>query len=552
MRTVDDPTAVLQAAREAHRQRDWPRAREAFVAAREALPLSGDDLDALADATWWLGQVDEFVAIGDAAFRRHLDADQPGDAAMTALGVGVSLLLRGDEAEGSGWIGRAARLLEGLPEGPEHGYIRYVTAVEGGLGGGDLQPVAEAAREVQAIGRRHDDPTLVAAGIVGEGRALVRRGEVDRGLRLLDEAMIAVLHQDLDPEWAGNVYCHLMAACHELADVGRAREWTEATSAWLSTLPAAVLFTGICRVHRSQVLQVAGQWDRAEQEAARVLEDLAEMHVASVAEAHYQLGELRRLRGDLDGAQESYGRARRQGRDPQPGAALLLHARGRPAPAMAAIRAALHAAGPDRLARVRLVAAQVEIALAVDDLATARGACSELEATAARCGTSGLEAAALHWRGAVSLAAGHAEEALPALRAACRRWNEVSAPYDAARTCVLLGRVYDALGDREASAAELAAAGATFERLGAVVDQEAVASLTGDRAIPGGLTEREVEVLALVAAGGTNREVAAELVLSEKTVARHLANIFVKLDVSTRTEAAAFAFTHGLVRSGPA
>ena len=213
-------------------------------------------------------------------------------------------------------------------------------------------------------------------------------------MALLDEAMLAVRSGELGPEWAGNIYCHLMTAFTELADVRRAAEWTDATSRWLATLPAAVLFTGICRVHRSQVLQRRGAWAQAEREAALVCAELADLQVAGAAEGHYQVGEIRRLRGDLDGAEAAYREAHRLGRDPQPGLALLRLAQGRAAAAAASV---VH----DRLARARLCAAQVEIALAVDDPGTARSACDELERAASTYRSSGLEAVAVQARGAV-------------------------------------------------------------------------------------------------------------------------------------------------------
>jgi DNA-binding NarL/FixJ family response regulator len=337
-----------------------------------------------------------------------------------------------------------------------------------------------------------------------------------------------------------------MAAFHELADVRRAAEWTEATSRWLAGLPPAVLFTGICRVHRSQVMARKGAWAQAEREAALVCQDLADLHVAGAAEGHYQLGELHRLRGDLAAAEAAYLRAHELDRDPQPGLALLRLAQGRAATASASIRAALTAVTHDRLARARLCAAQVEIALAAGDAGTAGRACDELTRTASTYGSSGLEAAALQARGAVLLAGGQAEAALPTLRAACRRWLELDAPYDAARVRLLLAGTYQALGDADAALRELDAAEVVFERLGATLDVREVAARRGPAALPGGLTGREAEVLALVAAGRSNREIAAALVLSHKTVARHLSNIFAKLGVSSRTQAAAYAFEHGL------
>jgi DNA-binding NarL/FixJ family response regulator len=536
---------VLEAARDAYRRHDWAGAREGFLAARAAGELAAADLDALADAAWWLGEAEEASAVLEAAYRRHLDEGRPGGAAMAAVGVAVNHLLRGDGVVGSGWLGRARRLVRDQPEGAEHGYLLYLE-LEGALGGDDPATVVETARRVREIGRRHADPNLVAAGDLFEGRVLVRQGRMAEGMALLGEAMLAVLSGELRPEYAGNVYCHLMAAFSELADVRRAAEWTEATGRWLATLPAAVLFTGVCRVHRSQVLQRKGAWAQAEREAALVCQDLADLHVEGAAEGHYQLGELRRLRGDLEGAEAAYLQAHALGRDPQPGLALLRLAQGRAATAAASIRAALTAATSDRLARAWLCAAQVEVALAAGDLEAAGRASDELDRTAATYGSSGLEAAALQARGAVLLAGGRPEAALPTLRAACRRWQELDAPYDAARVRLLLSRAYRALGDADAAGRELDAAGAVFERLGATPDVDRVAALRGRPSLPAGLTGREAEVLALVAAGRTNREIAEQLVLSHKTVARHLSNIFAKLEVTSRTQAAAYAFQHGL------
>ena len=543
---MEDVTGLLEAARDAHRRHDWADARDRFGAARAAGELAAADLEALADAAWWLGDLPEASAVLEEAYRRRLDDGRPRQAAMAAIGIAVNHFLGGDEVVGAGWLGRAQRLLRDQPEQAEHGYLLYLE-LEGALDGGDDDAVAAMAGRVRDIGRRHRDPNLVAAGDLFEGRALVRQGRVAEGMALLDEAMLAVLSGELRPEYAGNVYCHLMAAFHELADVRRAAEWTEATGRWLAGLPAAVVFTGICRVHRSQVMARRGAWAEAEREAALVCQDLADLHVAVAAEGHYQLGELRRLRGDLAGAEAAYRRAHGLGRDPQPGLALLRLAQGRAATAAASIRAALTAVTHDRLARARLCAAQVEIALAAGDAATAGRACDELAGTASTYGSSGLEAAALQARGAVLLAGGRAEAALPTLRAACRRWQELDAPYDAARVRLLLAGTYQALGDADAALRELDAAQAVFERLGATLDAGQVAAARrGREALPGGLTGREAEVLALVAAGRSNREIAEALVLSPKTVARHLSNIFAKLGVTSRTQAAAYAFEHGL------
>jgi DNA-binding NarL/FixJ family response regulator len=560
----DEREALLAAARAAYRAHAWPAALEGFRAARAGGSLPAQDLSALADAAWWLGRVDESIAEGERAYRAHLEEGRPRAAAWTAIGVAVNFLLRGDEAVGSGWIGRAARLLADEPECVEQGYLAYLLEIEGALDSPDRDAVLAAARRVREMGRRYDDPNLVAASLLGEGRVLLRMGQVAQGMALLDEAMATVLSGDVAPDWAGNIYCHMMAACIELADLRRARQWVAATESWLDALPAAVLFTGICRVHRSQVLQAGGQWDRAEEEAARVCAELADIARTVTGEGYYQLGELRRLRGQLDAAEAAYQRAHRLGRDPQPRLALLRCLQGRSAAALASVRAALLATAgrtpaepagwvgqaANRLVRARLLTAAVDIALAAGAVAEADAAAAELATIAEEFASPGFTAAGEQARGAVLLARDRPAEALPVLRSACHRWQELDAPYDCARVRVLLAAAYQALGDADGAELELAAAAEVFETLGAGPDAAAVAAQRGLLTPPGGLTEREAEVLACLAAGSSNREIAAALVISEKTVARHLSNIFTKLGVTSRTAAAAYAHRHGIPARG--
>jgi DNA-binding NarL/FixJ family response regulator len=531
----------LAVARTAFAARDWTVARDGFVAARGDLPLDADDLNSLAEAAWWLGLMDESLAAREAAYERYLEKSDNRRAAMRAFDIAYAYFLRGDETVGGGWINRAQRLVENEPDCAEQGYLLYFT-VETSLDGGE-ETMAKA-RAVQAVGRRHADPNLIAAGIVAEGRVLIRLGRASEGVALLDEGMLEASSESLAPNWAGNVYCHLMAACYELGDIRRAAAWTQSTSEWCDRMAPAVLFKGICRVHRAQVMQIRGAWTEAEQEAERVCADAAGIHVGIVAEGHYQIGEIRRLRGDLDGAEAAYRQAHELGRDPEPGLALLRLAQGRADAAAALIRSAL-AGISDPLARARLLAAQVEIAIAAADAVTASAAADELDAVAAAYQSSGLQATAKRCRGAALLANGLVEEALSTLRTACSGWTELEAPYDCAKVRVLLARAYRQLGDTESSDRELDAARAAFAELGAALDaKQASAERRG--MFPNGLTAREAAVLALVAAGSTNREIADALVLSQKTVERHLSNVFTKLDVTTRTAAARFAFEHGI------
>lgn len=534
-------TDVLQPARDAYERRDWRRAFELYQEADGQVELSGADAGALADAAWWTGRIDESNQAYERAYRRHLDGGQHRAAAMCAVGLAVNLLLRGDEVVGSAWLTRAARLLDDDRDCVEYGYILFVTEVEANFGAADAPGALEAARLVQELGRRHDDPNLVVGGTMGEGRILINRGAVQEGVARLDEALVMLLTEDLSPAWAGDIYCNLMSSAVDMVDVQRATAWTEATSTWLAGQSAAVLFTGICRLHRSQVLQLRGSWPEAFAEAEQASTDLEQIAPRTAGEAYYQLGEIHRLRGMAAAAEQAYSAAHRLGREPQPGIALLHLSRGHVGTAAASIRAAL-VAESHRLARARLCLAQVEIALTAGDDATARKAAEELAETAAHYGSSGLEVMARHAYGAVMLASGHPEEALPVLRESCHRWHDFDAPLESARVRLLLAEAYRALGDEDAAAREEAAAAAVYDSLGAVRP----VTENGAAALPRGLTAREAEVLALVAAGKSNREVAADLVISEKTVARHLANIFTKLDVSSRTAATAFAFENGL------
>ena len=542
----------LAAARAAFGRRDWQAAYDGLRAAREAevTDLGGADLDAYAEAAHWLGLPTDVVEGYTAAHRAHVAAGAPRAAALSAFMLAVHLRIQGEGAQADGWIARAHRLLaDAEDEGREHGYPLYLDTAR--LMGVDLDAALASARRMQELGRRHGDETLVALGVFFEGRTLIKQARVREGRALLDEAMVSALSDELQPMWTGAIYCGLLDACHEMADLRRAVEWTEATRRWTAPLPAASLYPGICRVHWAEVLQVQGQWEQAEAEALDACRTMADIDVFVVADGYYEVGEIRRRRGDLVGAAEAYTRAHELGRDPQPGAALVCLAEGRVDAAQGSIAAAIAASTGSRLEQAPLHAAQVEIALAAGDVPRAEAAAAEVAATAEAFESPGLLAVAARCAGAVALARGEAVTALSALRMACSRWGELDAPYEQARCRVLLGRAYEQLDDHDGAARELAAARTCFERLGAATDLAALAP--GDE--PGAtaaatddipLSPRELEVLRIVATGRTNREIAERLYLSEKTVARHVSNIFTKLGVSSRAAATAYAFSHGL------
>lgn len=537
-------TPTLDQARDAYRRREWRSALEGF---REATGhLTTDDVRALADCHWWLGDLAETNRLLESAHRRYLEEGRPEDAARAAMEVAINHFLRGDDALGSGWMGRALRLAQDLPPGPIHGYLTYVVEVEANWRRTEPDKVVGAARRVREIGLRHQDPNLIAASLNGEGRFLLERGRVAEGMALLDEAMITVLTGDLVPDWAGNIYCNTIAACHRVGDLKRMTKWTEATEDWLRGLSAAVVFAGICAVHRVQLMVLNGQWEKAETEGLRIAREQAGVKIATESEAWYQVGEVRRLRGQLSAAEEAYRVAHERGRYPQPGLARLRLAEGNLEAAAASIRSAL-VATDDPLRRAGLCSAAVEIALAAGDLAAADDACNELTRIADLYRTSGMEVEAIGASGALALARGEPERALPLLQRACALWRELNAPHQAASVCLLLARAFRSLGDDDAAELELATASATFERLGAALDAAVAAGMRGGSEPRFGLSRREREVLALVASGRSNRRIAEELFISEKTVARHLSNIFAKLGVNTRVEAARFAYEQRMV-----
>jgi DNA-binding CsgD family transcriptional regulator len=536
-------TALLESGRLAYARSAWAEAHEQLTAADGDSPLGADDLELLATATYMLGREQEYVGVLERAHRAHVEEGELLRAARAAFWLGLQLALRGEVGGATGWFGRAQRLVDRAGRDTvEQGYLRLMDAhlqAQSAEWGAALATTRESAETAA----RHGDADLLALALMDQGHYLLRLGQVDGGVRLLDEAMVAVTAGELSPVVTGLVYCSVIDGCHEASELRRAREWTTALTRWCDEQPDLVSFTGRCLVHRAEIMQLDGAWEEALEEARRAAARSG-MSRAGVASAHYRQGEILRLRGRLAEAEEAYRRASASGREPQPGLSLLRLAQGNEDAAVAAVRRALGESA-DPVQRAALLPAFIEVLLAAGENDEAEGAAAELERIAESYAGGALPAAAAHARGAVSLARGDARSALTALRAAERIWRELEAPYEGARVRALVGQACRELGDDDTAALELDAARAVFEELGAVRDAALlVGSDTPERH---GLTDRELEVLRLVAAGRSNREIAEALVISEHTVARHLQNIFGKLSVSSRTAAGAFAFEHGLV-----
>jgi ATP/maltotriose-dependent transcriptional regulator MalT len=536
-------TEALERGREAYARRAWLEAHDVLASANEGGLLGASDFELLSTASFMLGRDDDCIAWLERAHLAYLESGETLRAVRCAAWIGLNLAARGEIGPASGWLGRAQRLVEPLGECAERGYL-LLPAMFRHEGAGDLAAAAAVAEEAVRVGERFGDRDLFALAIHGQGHMLIRDGRVPEGLALLDEAMVAVTAEEVSPIVTGLVYCGVILACQEVYEVRRAREWTRALEDWWALQPEMVAFTGRCLVHRAEILQLDGDWPDALDEARRAGERFAATRNPAAGLACYRQAELLRLQGDFAGSERAYKESSRFGWEPQPGLAQLRLAQGRTDAAVSAIRRA-ESATINPVERARLLPAFVEILLAAGDVDSARRACGELEELTRGYASAMLDALTAQARGAVHLAAGEPRDALVALRRASEIWNALDVPYEIARTRALVGDACRALGDEESAVLEHDAARSIFERLGATPDLGRVG--TAHRPVDHGLSPRELEVLELVAAGKTNREIAASLVISEHTVARHLQNMYAKLGVSSRAAATAYAFEHDLV-----
>jgi DNA-binding NarL/FixJ family response regulator len=538
----------LDRGRESYAAHEWQDAYQAFCDADRTAPLGPGDLDLLATSAYMVGRDEEWARHLERAHRAYLDAGEPLRAVRCAFWLSLNLALHRETGRATGWLGRGRRLLERVEhDSVERGYLLVPVAV-GHHAAGEYGAAHSAAAAAAAIGERFGDADLFAVAVHEQGNILVEQGRVAEGLALLDEAMVAVTSGELSPIVTGLVYCSVIDGCRRAFELRRAQEWTNALARWCEQQPAMVAFTGKCLVDRAAIMLLRGAWPDALAEARRAGERCAQVsNPRAAGEALYCEGEIHRLRGELAAAEEAYREASRRGPEAQPGLALLRLAQGKRQAAIAAIRRVLEETY-DRPRRARLLPAHVDIALAAGEVAEARRACAELEEIADDFDSRMLRAIAAHARGAVELER-DPRQASVALHGAREAWQELDAPYEAARVRVLMALACRALGDDDAAAWELEEARGAFAALGAAPDVARVDALA--RGSPPtdvhGLTLRELQVLRLIASGETNKAIAAELVLSERTVDRHVSNIFTKLGLSSRAAATAFAYEHELV-----
>ncbi|WP_266114855.1 LuxR family transcriptional regulator [Aldersonia sp. NBC_00410] len=535
----------VEQGRAAFAESSWRRAFDCLAQVDPA-SLTADDLELLASSAYLTGQHAESTAAWARAYDAQLATGRPDRAAGCAYWLVFGLLNRGEFASAGGWITKAMRVLDtaGI-DCVQRGYLASAIAVQQ-LWQGRPTEALDGALAIADIAERFHDPDLRSLAGLIHSQVLVQRGEFTGGIARLDEIMVGVIGGEVSAPVAGLVFCAVIGVCNDLFDLDRAREWSSALAQFCDRQPDLIPYSAACQVHRAEIMRLHGDWTDAVLTAQRARErSVLATDQVSAGESFYLLGELRRLRGEFDASEEAYWRASEYGRDPQPGLALLRHAQGQPETAVRTI-ARLHSEPQPRdVLRANVLVAYVEIMVSAGDLDAAGAAAEELGRTAERYDAPYLHAVADHRGGEVLLARGEAGAALARLRKALERWRGLGAPYEAARVRELIGRACAGLGDDDSAKLEFDAARAAFTALGAVPDAARLIPVSESGA--GGLTARELEVLRAVASGKTNRAVAAELFLSEKTIARHLSNIFTKLGVGTRSAATRYAFEQHLL-----
>jgi ATP/maltotriose-dependent transcriptional regulator MalT len=535
----------LEHGRDCYRRRAWREAYGALLRADQALPLDVADLDRAATAAYLTGRDLEFQHILERLYRLSVETGEGRRGARAAFWLSLMCMLRGENGRSNAWTARGQRLVEDH-DCVERGYMA-ATIAERQLRQGQADAAFATASQIVQVAEAFGDADLAATARHAQGRALIQRGDVVAGLKYLDEAMLAVVAGELLPIMTGLLYCSVIDTCRQVCALGRAREWTAAFSVMCEQQPEMVAFNGVCLVHRSEILQLQGTWPEALAEARRACDRARRLDRKPPAAALYQEAEIHRLRGEFDKAEDAYRAASELGVEPQPGLALLRLAQGRLDAACAAIRR-LTSATSDRVRRAAVLPAHLEIMLASGDLEEARRARDQVRELAHDFDADALRAVAAYADGAIAVVDGHAQAALDSLQCAFSLWQRLDAPYEAARVRVVIGQACRALGDEEAAELEFRAAKCVFERLGARPDVERLdAAHTPARPVRRSpLTARELHVLRLISTGRTNRQIAHELTLSERTIDRHVANILTKLDVRSRTAATTYAYDHKL------
>ena len=471
----------IEEARAAVDRQAW---RAAYAAYSSVTPsdLTPSDHESYGEAAWWSGKLDEAIALRERAYAAYSGAGDTLGAARMALTLAWDYEGRGSFAVAGGWEASAERLLTDQPESPEHGRLLLTKALTALFAQGDIQAAATLFDEAFELAKRVGDRDVQMLALTGKGKTFIKAGQIDEGLALLDEATASAMCGDLRAHSTGLVYCITISTCQDLGDYRRAAEWTETANRWCDRLDVSG-FPGACRIHRAEALRLRGDWSAAEDQALAACEELRDFDRNITASGYYEIGEIRRRRGDFAGAEDAYRTANELGRDPQPGLALLRLTEGKADAALSAVTHSL-ASTDDRIFRLRRLPAQAEIALGAGDLKTARDAAEELEVIVDSYKIGKQRAIAFDaivnvTRGQIRLAERDWDGAIEALQHARAEWQQIGAPYETARARMLLGIAYQRRGESEGATVELEGALGTFEQLGAQPDADRTKELLG-------------------------------------------------------------------------
>ena len=525
----------LETARDAYSRGDWRTAYDHFTQAQNTAELTTDDLSSYGLAAWRLGHGRHSMQLSEQAFNRLNAANDTQGAAMKAVEVALQWFNGGDLTITRVWINRARRLHDKQPDDQVLAYLLYVDSLVA-IDEGRNDVAAQLAERAPRSHRRDSTtPASTPCAPPPAASPCCPFARTTEAFAQLDEAMMPVLADQVPVDWAGDIYCAVIYECHRLADLNRMKTWFDAMEVWRKGPQVSASWYGTtCEVHKMDLHSATKDYHQVEQRLLDAIGALGDFP-GTAGKGYYELGEIRRRKGDIDGARAAFATARDHNKDPQPGEALLRCHLGEDAAAATDLRMRMDAEQDD-INRTRLLPAAVEIALARNKVDEADHYCTELEAGAEKFDSPGFRAWARHARGAVLVKQGRYADALPVLQDALRRYRSTQCRYEMAQVYEWMSLARHGSGDTAGAADDAANAEAIYQQLGAVPSQTVPSEVA-----PGGLTKRELEVLAGVAAGAANRDVAKKLFISEKTVGRHLANIYVKLGVSSRTAAAAWA-----------
>ncbi|SMO37080.1 helix-turn-helix transcriptional regulator [Fodinibius sediminis] len=540
---------ILEQGRQAFRHQSWGEAYTRLSSAKREIQLEAKDLELLARAAYLTGRIPECIDIWTGAHHRFIKQGDTRRAAACAFWVGMVLFNQGERAQGGGWMARARRLIAEKYEQDcaEAGFLMIPEALHH-LRKGQAESAHKLFSRAADIGKNCDNRDLLILGRLGRGQALIQQNEIARGTTLFDEIMVGVVSDEVSPMVAGIVYCAVIESCQKIYDLPRAHEWTKALGRWCDSQPDLIPYRGECLVRRAEIMQLHGEWREAMRETEQACDLFQTYGSPASGEAFYRQAELFRLQGNFNKAEDKYREASKWGRKPQPGLALLRLGQGEIGRAQKAIRR-VEEEKQDWIDRSAILPAYVRIMIAADEIRMAQTAARELSEIASKLHAPFLEAVADRALGSVLLADNKPSDALHKLHHAGSVLKEMEALYESAQTRLLIGLACRKLGDMDTAEIELDAARWMFQQLGATPDASRIDALLAESS-PGkrhGLTPRELEVLRYVATGKTNKTIAGDLFISERTVDRHVSNILAKLNLPSRAAATAYAYEHDLI-----